>query len=265
VWPGGRAPWRIVRGDGPVIATAIHAGHDVRPEVARYLAVSPEARRREEDPLTELWTTIGDSSVVVFRSRFEFDLNRPRENAIVKTPEAAWGLDVWQELPPAEILACSMAEYDAFYHDIQQLIGRLLLRHGRLLVLDLHSYNHRRHGPAMPAENPTANPDINVGTGTMQREQWAVLVDAFIAALRRARVQERQLDVRENIKFLGGHFPRWLHSHYPSNVCVLSIECKKVFMDEWAATAEIGCLNDLRGALFDATTAARALLLNDGF
>ena len=45
-------------GDQPVIATAVHAGHEVRPEVAALLAVSEEDRLREEDPFTDRWTEI---------------------------------------------------------------------------------------------------------------------------------------------------------------------------------------------------------------
>jgi N-formylglutamate amidohydrolase len=101
-WHADRPPWQIVRGDGPIITTAIHAGHDVRPELADYLAISEEQRRREEDPLTGFWTTVGDSSVLVFRSRFEVDMNRSRNAAIVRDPESAWGLNVWTDIPPAE-------------------------------------------------------------------------------------------------------------------------------------------------------------------
>jgi hypothetical protein len=43
----------------------------------------------------------------------------------------------------------------------------------------------------------------------------------------------RHLDVRENIKFQGGYFPRWTHEHFPDSACVLAIEFKKFFMDEW--------------------------------
>jgi hypothetical protein len=112
-WHADRPPWQIVRGDGPIITTAIHAGHDVRPELADYLAISEEQRRREEDPLTGFWTTVGDSSVLVFRSRFEVDMNRSRNAAIVRDPESAWGLNVWTDIPPAEILERSLSEYGA--------------------------------------------------------------------------------------------------------------------------------------------------------
>jgi hypothetical protein len=252
-------PWQITLGHGPVVATAIHAGHDVRPDVAAYMAITEDDRRREEDPLTGYWTTVGDSSVLVLRSRFEIDLNRPRDAAIVKDPKDAWGLAVWRELPPAQVLDASLEEYDRFYAEVEMLINELLRHWQHLLVLDLHSYNHRRDGPDGPPADPGGNPDINVGTGTMQREQWAHAVDTFIASFRNVFIQGRAPDVRENINFRGGHFPQWLHSHFPAKVCVLSIECKKLFMDEWTAQADIKCLDDLRRALLEATDATRPL------
>ena len=49
--------WRISEGDGPIIATAIHAGHSLRPEVAALTALTDEQRLREEDPFTDRWAT----------------------------------------------------------------------------------------------------------------------------------------------------------------------------------------------------------------
>jgi hypothetical protein len=72
-----------------------------------------------------------------------------------------------------------------------------------------------------------------VGTGTMDRARWAPIVDRFIAELRTVDFLGRQLDVRENVKFFGGQLGRWTHQNFPESACVLSIEFKKFFMDEW--------------------------------
>jgi hypothetical protein len=221
------------------------------------MAIDAADRLREEDPLTGFWTSVGDSSIRVFRSRFEVDLNRPRNRAIALRPEDSWGLEVWRERPPARVIQRSLAQYDRFYSEVGELLDSLVERWNAVLVLDLHSYNYRRGGPDQPGESMIDNPEINVGTGTMDREYWTTLVDSFVAALRRQQFQNRPLDVRENVKFMGGFFPRWLHSRYPKKVCVLSLEFKKFFMDEWNATANIAALEDLRVALRNATTATR--------
>lgn len=253
-------PWTFETGDGPVVATAIHSGHEVRPEVAEWLALSEADRLREEDPLTSIWTSVGDNSIRVFRSRFEVDLNRPRETAIVDNGGENWGLTVWRESPPQRLVERSLEEYDRFYAELRDFFDRLVAAWHSVLVLDLHSYNHRRAGPDEPAESFLHNPEVNLGTGTMDRARWASLIDRFTAALRHQEFRGRFLDVRENVKFRGRHFPEWLHDTYPQ-VCVLSLELKKFFMDEWSGTANIAALEELRIALLNATNATRKELV----
>ncbi|MGH2722338.1 MAG: hypothetical protein ACRDJO_12170 [Actinomycetota bacterium] len=98
-----RAPWTVRRAPGPVVATAIHGGHDLRPDVALFVALGDAERHREEDPYSGAWAAVGDSSVVVHRSRFEVDLNRDRYHAVYERPEDAWGLHVWREPLPPEV------------------------------------------------------------------------------------------------------------------------------------------------------------------
>lgn len=224
--------WKLKHEAGPVIATAIHAGHDLRPEIAAKIAIDEPGRLREEDPYTDGWADIAPTRVTVQRSRFEVDLNRPRDAAVYVTPEQAWGLQVWREPLPDEAVERSLAQHDAFYAMLHRVLSQAQRRHGRFVVYDLHSYNHRRGGPGAGAEDPEANPEINVGTGTMDRDRWSGVVDRFIADLRAHEVDGRRLDVRENVKFQGGYLPTWVHETFPDSGCALAIEVKKFFMDE---------------------------------
>ena len=79
--------WRIVKGDGPLVAAAIHDGHFVRDNVRPLLALSDAARLSEEDPCTGYWTTVASTQIVGKRSRFEVDLNRPRDKAVYQHPD----------------------------------------------------------------------------------------------------------------------------------------------------------------------------------
>jgi N-formylglutamate deformylase len=142
-------------------------------------------------------------------------------------------LQVWRVKPTAEIIERSLVEYDAFYTEVKRLLTGLAQQHGRFVVFDLHSYNHRREGPRSPIADPALNPEVNVGTGTMDRERWAPIVDRFITELRAVDFLGRRLDVRENVKFFGGQFPRWIHENFPESGCAIAIEFKKFFMDEW--------------------------------
>jgi N-formylglutamate amidohydrolase len=206
-------------------------------------------RWREEDPFTATWTMVGDTRIVVKRSRFELDMNRPRDKAVYLKPEDAWGLAVWQTKPSLEIIARSLAEYDAFYATVKRVFTDLEQRFGRFVVYDVHTYNHRRLGPqALPAD-PKYNPEVNLGTGTLDRNRWAPVLDRFITDLREFDFLGRRLDVRENIRFRGGYFSHWVHRTFPHSACVLSIEVKKFFMDEWSNEVDLVQLDAIRRAL----------------
>jgi len=220
-------------GDFPLVAAAIHNGHALTDDVLQITALSEAERLREEDPFTGLWTGITDKKIIAHYSRFQVDLNRPREKAVYLEPGDAWGLNPWKTRPTPGLLSQSLGMYDSFYDDLRKGFARLKNQYGRFIVYDLHSYNHRRQGPKGPAEDPQLNPEVNIGTGTMVRSQWAAIVDRFITDLRAFNFRGRHLDVRENIKFKGGYFPRWIHENFPGSVCCISIEFKKFFMDEW--------------------------------
>jgi N-formylglutamate deformylase len=223
----------IAEGQEPLAATAIHNGHDLRQEVEAIMALKGSERLREEDPHTGIWTTVVTTQLVAHRSRFEVDLNRPREQAVYRSAEDAWGLQVWKSEPPADLLERSLQEHDAFYAEAHRVFSEMERRFGRFVVLDLHSYNHRRAGPDGPAGDPVLDPEINIGTGTLDRGRWAQLIDRFIGDLTAFGFLGRHLDVRENVRFRGGRFPRWIHENFPESACCLAVEVKKFFMDEW--------------------------------
>ncbi len=230
--------WDEIIGDGPLVATAIHDGTEVREELLRLFALDAAGRLREEDPFTALWTAAAPTRLIGVRSRFEVDLNRPRESAVYLTPDDAWGLEVWREPLGEEIKQASLAEYDAFYERLREILDEKVERYGKFIVLDLHSYNYRRSGPLEPESSAEENPDVNVGTGTMDRERWAPVVDRFISDLRAFDFLGDTLDVRENVRFRGAQLVRWIHENYPETGCALAIEVKKFFMDEWTGTPE---------------------------
>jgi hypothetical protein len=225
--------WHLELGTGPLVATAVHDGHATRPEVHAQLALDDPGRLREEDPFTGLWTQVAPTRVIGTRSRFEVDLNRPRDKAVYRVPGDAWGLQVWNGSLPDDVADRSLFQYDAFYAAMREMFADLAHRHGRFLVLDLHTYNHRRDGPHGPAADPTGNPQVNIGTGTMNRSRWAPVVDPFIEALRGFDFPGGKLDVRENVKFFGGNWPRWIHEQFPEEGVAIAVEFKKFFMDEW--------------------------------
>jgi hypothetical protein len=169
---------------------------------------------------------------------------------VYRTPEDAWGLRVWDGSLPDEVAARSLAEYDAFYGELEALFSELAREHGRFLVFDLHSYNHLRDGPDGAPADPSVNPQINVGTGTMtDRGRWAPVIDRFMGDLSRFDFPGGPLDVRENVRFRGGNCARWTHETFPEAACVLSVEVKKFFMNEWTGAVNSELLEAVGDAL----------------
>ncbi len=242
-------PWTVREGDGALVACAVHAGNQVRTEALGHMAIRRRQRLVEEDPYTDQLAEVAGTSVVVHRSRFEFDLNRARDRAIYRTPGDAWGLRVWRgPLPPA-VLQRSLRLYDRFYAELGAVLTRAGSGGRPFVVLDLHSYNHRRGGPGMPPADPAQNPEINVGTGSLDRERWGNLVDRFSSDLRTFEVAGRPLDVRENVRFRGGHLSRWVHATFPGQACCLAVEVKKFFMDEHSGALDEPVWDGVRAAL----------------
>lgn len=230
---------KIRKGDSPLIVTAIHDGHDVRDEVKKLMILPDPDRLREEDPYTGSWTKISHSTVVVKASRFQVDLNRPRDRAVYINPEDAWGLNVWNRRPPDDMIARSLEEYDNFYAEVKKFLTEIERQYKKFIVFDLHTYNHLRDGADGQPADPSLNPEVNIGTGTMDRDYWAPVVDRFMSDLRSFDFLGRKLDVRENIKFKGGQFSRWVHENFPRSGCSIAIEFKKFFMNEWTGELDM--------------------------
>ena len=253
--------WRLQRGDDCVVATAIHDGTRLRPEVEAALALDAATRLREEDPHTGQAVAGVPTHVVPLRSRFEVDLNRAERDAVYLRPEQSWGLDVWRSPPPASVVEGSLRLHRAFYAMLAQLLDDVVAAHGRFLLLDVHSYNHRRGGPDAPPMAEADAPEINLGTFSMPRERWAFLVDPLTEAMRRFDFLGRRLDVRENVAFQGrGQLARFVHERYPGTGCALAVEFKKFYMDEWTGEADADALPAMRDFITHAADAGRELL-----
>ena len=224
--------------DGPVVATSVHAGHELRPEIAAAMVLEESERFREEDPWTDRIASVVPDRVITARSRFEADLNRPRREAVYRTPDDCWGLEVWRGGTLSdELFEGSLATYDAFYDALAPRLDALAER-GPFVLLDVHSYNHRRHGADAEPEPAEDNPVVNVGTGTLDHERFGPLLGDFMETLSKQQVGGEPLDVRENVKFQGRAVSWWVHERYAGVGCCLALEFKKTFMDEWTAEVD---------------------------
>lgn len=220
---------RNINLDIPILAVAVHDGHELRAEIAENMSLDDATRTREEDPYTGLLASRLPSSIVVQRSRFEVDLNRPRDEALYLRPEDAWGLELWSERLGPTVAGRSLDLYDDFYEGLGEILDELVLRHGGFVLYDVHSYNHRRDGATADPAPQSTHPDVNLGTGSLP-PRWKSVAEVFLE-----KASEAGFDARENVRFEGRQVAAWVHERFGHAGCALAIEFKKSFMDEWTA------------------------------
>ena len=234
--------------ESPIVCTAIHNGHDVSKKVLKNLAVSENIRLMEEDPYTEKFTHFSSNTIIGRTSRFEVDLNRSVEKCIYMKPEDSWGIQTRKETPSDLVISQSLEKYHEFYTLAKRHFTQLEKKFGKFFVYDIHSYNHHRKEQEANFDDPKLNPEIIIGTNNMP-EKWFPLVDTIQNKLISFDYFGRSLDARINVKFIGGHFSRWIHNNFPGSACCIAIEFKKIWMDEWTDEIYEDKLNKLIEAL----------------
>ncbi|KQU74533.1 N-formylglutamate amidohydrolase [Aminobacter aganoensis] len=258
---GSPSGWTIKLGDSPVVGTAIHSGSEVREAYQSLMSLADADRLREEDPFTDLFILDFPTQIVVHQSRFQVDLNRAREAAIYLSPDQSWGLNVWRKKPSLALISDVHAFHDAYYCALKRALMDVEERFGRFVLVDVHSYNHRRNGPDAQAAPQEEAPDINIGTFSMDRKRWAPILDPFIETLRGHRLNGERIDVRENVSFQGkGEQARFVHANFPQTGCAIAVEFKKIFMDEWSGKPDQAILGKLRAMLASTVPVLEAAL-----
>ncbi|MCH5717488.1 N-formylglutamate amidohydrolase [Niabella hibiscisoli] len=100
----------IVNRNTPILAFALHDGHEIDDALRPYLLLDEQGRAREEDPYTGyMISELPVTTILVHGSRFQLDLNRTKEKSVYAKPEDAWGLKVWNGLLPHLFRSCIYA------------------------------------------------------------------------------------------------------------------------------------------------------------
>ncbi len=209
---------------------ALHAGHNVRPEILPLFALSEEERFRDEDPYTHLFIKDFPIRVIALDSRFEYDLNRERHRCIYDTYVEKWGLNVWQKKPCEEIKKRSREKYDEFYGLMDILSEFLALHNPYTVMYDMHSFCYQRERQKAWQQDP--RPEINIGTKAANRDFFAPVINRLKKELSETRIRGRKIRVAENEVFSGGYLSRRISRKYFNQILVLSLEYKKIFMNE---------------------------------
>ncbi len=231
-------------GSTPILGTALHYHHAIRADLQPKLALPAKARYYEEDPETHRFIGPLLHCLTPNQSRYELDLNRPPDTTIYSEPSLAWGQQVWEAPLDQFEREFSLEKWYEFHTMMDCAVEHAIDRHGYAIVLDFHSYNYQRKGPTDWRTDD--KPVINLGTRHLQvdpaRRQ---IVDDFMADLRQHTVQGEAAMIQENGVFYGGYLNRRLSHLFGPRVITLSVEYKKVYMDENTGEIYEDILQDL--------------------
>lgn len=123
-------------------------------------------------------------------------------------------------------------------------------RYGYAIVFDFHSYNYQRKGDT--DWRTDGKPVINLGTRHLiLDDQGERIKNWFLARLKQHTVLGEECMVEENGVFYGGYLNRRLAHLYQHRCITLSVEYKKVYMDERTGEVHEDVLLDLVAQMDD--------------
>ena len=223
----------------PFICAAIHDGHQFRQELWNNCLHTEYDRWYEEDPETKRMIDTQPIVLAGIDSRFEYDLNRPPEEAVFET---AWGKQLWKNPLPAEMKQKSLDKHRNFYRVVHALISQLESKFINCVVYDMHSYNWQRWDREVPT--------WNLGTTNINNERFGTMVEIWRQSLSNIQLPNNiKSTANINDTFFGnGYFLKYITSHF-KNTLVLATEIAKVYCDEYQQIIYPEVVESVRAAL----------------
>ena len=210
----------------PYVCGAVHDGHHFRRELWDNCLHSGYDRWYEEDPETRNMVISHPILIAGCDSRFEYDLNRPPEEAVFET---AWGKQLWKEPLSEKLKSHSLEKHNNFYRVVDVLIETIETKFGVCIVYDMHSYNWKRWDREVPT--------WNLGTSNIDNERWGQEVESWRKSLSEIEFPHgipSTADIN-NTFFGNGYFLKHITSTF-KNTLVLATEIAKVYCDEYTRT-----------------------------
>jgi len=206
----------------PYVCGAVHDGHNFRKELWDNCLHSGYDRWYEEDPETKNMVYTLPIVIAGCDSRFEYDLNRPPEEAVFET---AWGKELWKEPLPEAMKLRSQQKHTNFYKIVHALISKVESKFGACIIYDMHSYNWKRWDRAVPT--------WNLGTSNVDNERFNDIIKSWQKSLSEIKLPHNiKSDSLINNTFYGnGYFLKYITKSF-QNTLVLATEIAKIYCDE---------------------------------
>lgn len=205
------------------VCAAIHDGHQFRKELWDNCLHSEYDRWYEEDPATK--TMIHSHPIVIAGcdSRFEYDLNRPPQEAIFET---AWGKQLWKTPLTENQKQKSLNKHANFYKVVYALMTKLEDKFGVCIVYDMHSYNWKRWEREVPT--------WNIGIKNVDNQRFGDCIEQWQKTLSEIQLPNGlKNSTKINDVFQGnGYFLKFITQNF-QNTLVLATEISKIYCDEY--------------------------------
>jgi len=207
----------------PYTCAAIHDGHQFRKELWSNCLHTQYDRWYEEDPETKNMVKTLPIVIAGCDSRFEYDLNRPPEEAVFET---AWGKQLWKEPLSHDLKETSLVKHANFYLVVYALINKLEAKFGFSVVYDMHSYNWRRWDREVPT--------WNLGTSNLDNNRFGKVIEDWRLSLSEIKFPNTIKSTSKiNDTFQGnGYFLKFITKSF-KNTLVLATEIAKVYCHEY--------------------------------
>jgi len=207
----------------PYTCAAIHDGHQFRKELWINCLHTQYDRWYEEDPETKNMVKTLPIVIAGCDSRFEYDLNRPPEEAVFET---AWGKQLWKEPLSHDLKETSLVKHANFYLVVYALINKLEAKFGFSVVYDMHSYNWRRWDREVPT--------WNLGTSNLDNNRFGKVIEDWRLSLSEIKFPNTIKSTSKiNDTFQGnGYFLKFITKSF-KNTLVLATEIAKVYCHEY--------------------------------
>ena len=207
----------------PYACGAVHDGHQFRKNLWDNCLHTAYERWYEEDPETKNMVISHPILIAGCDSRFEYDLNRPPEEAVFDT---AWGKQLWKNPLPQVEKDRSLQKHSNFYKVVHTLISKLEEKFGMCVVYDMHSYNWQRWDREVPV--------WNLGTSNIDNDRFGNQVETWRQMLASIKLPNGiKQTAKINDTFQGnGYFLKYITENF-KNTLVLATEIAKVYCDEY--------------------------------
>ena len=169
-----------IREYAPVIAVMPHTGHRVREEITSKMSIEEDARMTDEDPALAPLIEAFPIQIYALDSRYEYDVDRARPEAIYLKPFQSWGKKVWVNPPSKEEIDVSLQKYDEFHDLLEFFVDEALQWKSKAVVLCLDGVTPR------PGSKVATPYQLDLDIAHVDATQHAKPLSAFTDALRAA-------------------------------------------------------------------------------